>query len=239
MQRTRTSRRLLAGILIPLALTGTVAGCGDDGGDRAAAEPTATPHDMAGMNGTSPDSVASIATSPGEGAVTPGSAGEKVDQAFVRQMTPHHLGAVLMATIAVERADRSKLRSFAAHIVQDQTKELATLQRLGAPLGLDAGTSMEDGSLQGDLKTLGLPADSMSMSGDMLSGGSAPFGDVDADAFDRAFVDAMIEHHEGGVAMAKAERSRGSSAEIKDLAKEIEQAQEDELETLRAWQRHW
>jgi uncharacterized protein (DUF305 family) len=39
--------------------------------------------------------------------------------------------------------------------------------------------------------------------------------------------------------MAKAEQERGSNQEIKDLAGEIEQAQEKELKTLRAWQRHW
>ena len=50
---------------------------------------------------------------------------------------------------------------------------------------------------------------------------------------DAAFVRMMIQHHEGGIEMARIEEQRGSSAELKALAKRLRETQERELAELR------
>jgi uncharacterized protein (DUF305 family) len=50
---------------------------------------------------------------------------------------------------------------------------------------------------------------------------------------DRAFVAAMIPHHEDAVKMAAIARSRGESAFVKDLADDIQRTQTDEIVLMR------
>jgi uncharacterized protein (DUF305 family) len=46
------------------------------------------------------------------------------------------------------------------------------------------------------------------------------------------FLTMMIEHHEGAIEMAQAERAEGENAEAKALAEEIEAAQTEEISTM-------
>ncbi len=59
------------------------------------------------------------------------------------------------------------------------------------------------------------------------------------DAFDKAFLDAMIVHHEGAIDMAKIAQNGAEHAEIKTLAGEIITAQTKEIQMMRQWQTQW
>jgi len=67
----------------------------------------------------------------------------------------------------------------------------------------------------------------------MMKGMSAPeyTGDADKD-----FVSHMIPHHQGAIEMAEVELKYGKDPELKRLAKNIINAQHDEIGFMQRWQ---
>lgn len=59
------------------------------------------------------------------------------------------------------------------------------------------------------------------------------------DDFDKAFIEMMIPHHEGAIAMARAGQKSAKHQEIKDMADDIISAQQSEIDMMRGWQREW
>lgn len=59
------------------------------------------------------------------------------------------------------------------------------------------------------------------------------------DAFDQAFIDAMIVHHEGAVQMAEQAKLSAKHQEIKDMSDAIINAQTTEINQMRMWQEDW
>lgn len=59
------------------------------------------------------------------------------------------------------------------------------------------------------------------------------------DAFDEAFIDEMIIHHEGAIDMAELALTNAKHQEIKGLAKEIISAQTREIEQMKSWKNAW
>jgi uncharacterized protein (DUF305 family) len=59
------------------------------------------------------------------------------------------------------------------------------------------------------------------------------------DAFDKAFVEMMIVHHQGAVDMAKAIPENAKHAELKKLGEEIIRAQTKEIEMMKGWLKSW
>ncbi len=59
------------------------------------------------------------------------------------------------------------------------------------------------------------------------------------DDFDRAFINEMIVHHEGAVAMAELAKQYAGHAEIKTLADAIIAAQTAEIAQMQEWRKNW
>ncbi len=59
------------------------------------------------------------------------------------------------------------------------------------------------------------------------------------DAFDKAFVEMMIVHHQGAVDMAKAIPENAKHMELKKLGEEIISAQTKEIEMMKGWLKSW
>ena len=64
--------------------------------------------------------------------------------------------------------------------------------------------------------------------------GAASFNDADI-----AFAQGMVPHHQQAVEMAQLAEQRAESAEVKDLAADIEAAQAPEIEQLTTWLQDW
>jgi uncharacterized protein (DUF305 family) len=158
------------------------------------------------------------------------------DQQFVDMMVPHHQGAVEMAKIAQQRGEHAEIKKMAGEIIASQDAEIAQMKQWRkAWFGSDQTP----------------PLDKMPMvegMGGQHAGGHGGTMDMAADVeklrkagepFDRAFIDAMIPHHESAIDAAKAAESRAQKPEIKQLAKEIIAAQEREIAQMKEWRRAW
>lgn len=160
---------------------------------------------------------APAATGPATAAdTTPPDRANGVDRAFAAMMVPHHEGAIEMARLARTRAEGAFVRNLAGDVVRTQRAEIAVLRRADRRL---AAAGVRRG-------TLGLSDAEMGMDHDlaMLR---------DADDFDRAFVEMMIPHHEGAIAMAQVELAKGGDRELRALAQEIVDAQQGEIDAMR------
>jgi uncharacterized protein (DUF305 family) len=59
------------------------------------------------------------------------------------------------------------------------------------------------------------------------------------DAFDKAFIELMVEHHQGAIDMANLIDGRAKHDEIKRLGKEIITAQMKEIADMKSWAVKW
>ena len=59
------------------------------------------------------------------------------------------------------------------------------------------------------------------------------------DAFDKAFIEMMIDHHQGAVDMANQAKQNSKHTEIKQMADDIISAQTKEINMMNEWYRTW
>lgn len=151
-----------------------------------------------------------------------------IDRHFIEQMIPHHEGAIEMAKLALERSERSEIRSLANGIIEAQTKEITDMNNWysewfgGSPnSGMSThGMHHTDSSgmqgMEGDLETLRSARD-----------------------FDLEFLSQMIVHHEMAVMMAEMLQSSTERDEMKTLADQIITSQNREIEMMKNWRNQW
>jgi uncharacterized protein (DUF305 family) len=142
--------------------------------------------------------------------------GNGVDRAFAAQMIPHHESAIEMAKIAQNRGKSAFVKDLADDIVRTQSDEIDILRAQDA-----------------ELERAGVKPGDLGMSEDMMGMKDDPAMLEDADPFDPKFIEMMIPHHQGAVAMAKVERDKGADPELKSLAQDIIDAQEREISAMR------
>ncbi|HYF28326.1 MAG TPA: DUF305 domain-containing protein [Baekduia sp.] len=148
-------------------------------------------------------------------------AGNGTDAAFVAGMVPHHEGAIEMAQLARKQAEHRQVRALAEDIITAQKAEIAVLGRIAD-----------------DLRQMGVEAGDLGMSEHEM--GMADMEGLDgAKPFDRRFLDLMIPHHEGAVAMARKELEDGEQATLRKMAQDIITAQEREIAQMRRWRTAW
>ncbi len=139
------------------------------------------------------------------------------DAQFIDGMTIHHKGAVVMAEQALQESQRPEIKQLAQNIIATQNPEIeqmATWRKQWYPNVL---TTQGTGGHMGE----------MEVSSDT------------AIPFDQRFITAMISHHQGAIDMAKEAQTKAEHEEIKQLAGEIIQAQEAEVQQLQEWQQAW
>lgn len=210
---TLNVRRSVLAATLALAVSLGVAACGDD-------DSTMGDHDGHTMSGaTTPASTPAAA---------PSSDAAAVDAAFIRQMIPHHEMAVEMAEDVKQTAKHDQITDLADDVIKAQTAEIAELKAKAKELGVDVAGA--DDQLAADAKTLGLAPDELGMSAHM---------GMSDELSERAFIDEMIVHHQGAIAMAKAQLQAGEDADLRKISTAIVAAQQREIEQLEAWRDQW
>jgi len=144
------------------------------------------------------------------------------DIAFIKDMHPHHEGAIAMAELAPDKSESSEIKDLANRIAAAQDPEMTLMESLAKAWGTEL--TAEGGGHGG--------------------GHSGPKGDDDAEAlsklsgaaFDREFLVRMTAHHEGALTMAKTELTDGKNEQAKKLATDIIAAQEAEIAEMKALQ---
>ena len=154
-----------------------------------------------------------------------GASKAKPEQAFLQAMVPHHESAIEMAAVAEREGESSYVKQLASSITTAQEEEIGQMRKIHerlfrSPLRPDEGAH----------DALGLSAEEAGMNhteGGAMLRGKRPF--------DRAFVDEMVPHHEGAIAMAMAVLPKTRDPELRKLAEEIRRAQEREIAEMSAF----
>ncbi|MEV3922745.1 DUF305 domain-containing protein [Actinomadura coerulea] len=212
-------KRAFALITVP-ALAIALAACGNDEGSTGHPAPS---HSMPGHS-----------ASPGGAQAGPHNG---QDVMFAQMMIPHHRQAIEMAGLAATRASSAEVKTLAADIKKAQGPEIqqltAWLKGWGSPVPSPGTTGMGGMHHGGTGGTGGM--DGMDgMDGMMSEKDMKELEAAKGAAFDKAFLTMMIEHHEGAVAMAKAEQSSGQFPPAKQMAATIVSSQTAEIAKMRS-----
>jgi uncharacterized protein (DUF305 family) len=157
---------------------------------------------------------------------------DDADVAFAQGMIPHHAQAIQMAHLAEQRATSPQVKQLATQIAQGQTPEIqqmqAMLQSWGLPpqptgsAGMSGtpGTPSSTSAMPGMSGTPGMMSDQQMQQLEQAASGAA---------FDRMWLQMMIQHHTGAIQMAQTELANGQSPDAKALAQKIIDAQQAEI----------
>ena len=162
----------------------------------------------------------------GTGGGSPEESFNDADVTFAQGMIPHHEQAVEMAEMATQQATSAEVKSLAEDIEAAQGPEIEQLQEWLDAWGEDAPS---DSMGHGDM---GHGDESSSMSGMMTEDDMMALGDSNGAAFDRMWLEMMIEHHEGAVEMAETEVADGEHPGAIDMANQIIETQEAEISQM-------
>ncbi|MEV0434081.1 DUF305 domain-containing protein [Nocardia sp. NPDC050413] len=144
---------------------------------------------------------------------------DDADVTFLQMMYPHHAQAVEMSKMVPSRTQNQQLIALAAQIEQAQAPEMRQITDLLTSFGKPAPSAEGHGGH-------GMPG---MMTEEQMSALEAANGAE----FDRQWLQMMIEHHQGAVAMAQTELAEGTNPEAKQLATKIVADQEGEIATMR------
>jgi uncharacterized protein (DUF305 family) len=148
--------------------------------------------------------------------------GKYSDKAFIDAMVPHHQGAVEMAQVALENAEHEEIIELSRNIISSQQAEIEELKAIKQE---EFGTSevpMEVSA--GEMEAMGM---------------TDPDELANKDPFDKAFIDAMIPHHESAIEMAQVAYQKSDNPEIRALAEGIVEAQTGEITQMEGWRKQW
>ena len=147
-----------------------------------------------------------------------GAAFNDADIAFAQGMIPHHEQAIEMADIALDPSMGAS----------EQVRDLATR--------IKGGQDPEIELMTGWLTAWGQPVqdvggghDMSSVDGMMSAEEMDSLGTMTAADFDKMWMEMMIRHHEGAIAMAQTAKAAGSNGEVLALADQVIAAQQSEI----------
>ncbi len=152
--------------------------------------------------------------------------GNVTELAFLTGMVPHHESAIEMAEIAREQGTDPFVTGLAGDIISAQEAEIRQLRAIHQRL-FDKRLVPDPAAHEG----LSLTASEAGMNHTpkMMSELRT------AKPFDRAFVDAMVAHHQGAIRMAEVLLDSGEDEELRNLAQKVVDDQQREVDEMTAF----
>lgn len=144
----------------------------------------------------------------------------KPDLDFVQGMMPHHQGAIDMAQVVLQFGKDSEVKNLAQNVIKAQEGEIAFMKGWLAKANVSTLPVVPEATKESEQAMADM------MKGMMM----AHTGDADVD-----FMQGMIPHHQGAVAMAKIALQYVKDPELLKLAKDIVNAQETEINFMNDW----
>jgi uncharacterized protein (DUF305 family) len=153
------------------------------------------------------------------------------DHAFLNAMIEHHKRGEDAAKLALERAEHPELKTFAQDMI---TADLAHIEKMKELRRGWYGTEGAPASLlpqeeRSDLPGIETTKEMAKQLDDLKK----------AEPFDRAFIDAMIPHHQGAIDMATAAGEKAQQPETRALASIIVSDESRTMDRLRTWRDAW
>jgi uncharacterized protein (DUF305 family) len=109
--------------------------------------------------------------------------GKYSDERFIDAMVPHHQGAIAMAKVALKQAEHEEIKELSHNIISSQRAEIEELKSIKKE---EFGTSQVPMEMsQEQMRGMGMMMDSQEL--------------ADKEPFDKAFIDAMIPHHQSAI----------------------------------------
>ncbi|MFD6598249.1 DUF305 domain-containing protein [Streptomyces coelicoflavus] len=208
MIRKRSLMRRTAAVAAAGAAALVLAACGGNGDDDSSA-------------GHGGHAATASSSAPASASASQGQH-NAADVAFAKGMIPHHRQAVEMADLAPDRAQSAEVKKLAADIKKAQDPEIKTLSGWLTSWGEDVPA---EGAMDHSMHDMG---------GMMTAEEMTELKNASGKAFDTAFMEMMIKHHEGAVDMAKTEQADGTYGLAKKMAGEIIDSQSAEIEQMNA-----
>jgi uncharacterized protein (DUF305 family) len=149
--------------------------------------------------------------------------GKYSDEAFIDAMVPHHQGAIAMAEVALKNAEHQEIKELSRNIVSTQQAEIEELKSIKQEEFGTSNVPME--MSQEQMRGMGMMMDPQQLS--------------NREPFDKAFIDAMIPHHQSAIYMAQVAQEESKIPAIKELVENIVDAQKLEIEQMKQWRKQW
>ncbi len=218
-------------LTLVLAAAFILTACGDAGGGQQGSgsggdgEPD-TAEKSGGMAGMDHDQMGHGSMGTGSGGMARQMVmenGKYSDERFIDAMVPHHQGAIAMAEVALENAQHGEIKDLSRNIVSTQRAEIEELKSIKQEEFGTSDVPME--MSQEQMRSMGMMMDPQEL--------------ARSEPFDRAFIDAMIPHHQSAIEMAKVAYEKSENPRIKKLAENIVSAQQAEIEQMKRWREQW
>lgn len=145
------------------------------------------------------------------------------DATYLAMMVAHHSQALDLAELAPERASDPRVRRLAASIEAGQGREVIVMATWLVQHGQPEPT-VEDVAM---MTETGMP-------GMLRTEQVAALARTDGAAFDRQFLEDMVQHHQGAVAMAEDVLGAGEDVRVTEMATDVVTGQNAEIERMRA-----
>ncbi|MFD0744121.1 DUF305 domain-containing protein [Phytohabitans flavus] len=190
----------------------------DDGPPAASATPSPTGSPVPVVVPGRPGESASVVSSD-QLPAPDGSLYNEADANFIRMMIPHHSQALEMAALAPDRAKHPQIIAVASRITAAQKPEIAYFRSWlkQRTLTEEPAGGHDHGGMQGMQPPEAIRA----------------LTSLKGDAFDKMFVDMMVAHHEGAIAMVTDVLHSGRDEQLNALATGLAAEQQAEIARMR------